>query len=71
MKSLAELRRDAGYNTQIALSKVTGFRQNDICRWESGDRKPPVRNIPDLARILNVTEGEIIAAITESKQSTA
>ena len=71
MRTLAEYRREAGFRTQEALSNATGFKRVNICKWETGRMYPRIHDIPKLAQALNVTEGEIIAAVTASKQDSA
>lgn len=66
-KTLADYRREAGYNTQYSLSIEMDVERNTVSRWESGERFPRPQVIPKLALLLNVTEGEIIAAITAAK----
>lgn len=66
-KSLADYRREAGYDTQERLSMVIGVNRGTIARWELGRRYPRTPMLPRLAKILNVTEGEIISAITTAK----
>lgn len=69
-KTLAMIRRDAGYSTQAAFSSVLGLRRTQIAKWETGNRYPRPIMLPRIAAVLHVTEGEVIAAITAAKHST-
>lgn len=66
---LAKYRKLAGYETQEQLSLVLGVERGTVAKWEVGDRYPRPPMLPKLAEVLNVTEGEIIAAITASKKT--
>ena len=46
--------------TQLELAQKMGYSSPTIvCMWESGDRKPPSDKLPDLARALNCSIGEL------------
>ena len=50
--TLANLRRKAGL-TQIDLARQLGYRtQSVVSAWESGERTPPTRILPKLAKVL-------------------
>lgn len=68
-KSLTDYRREAGYKTQDKLAKAIGVKRNTVSRWEIGERYPRPPMISKLAHLLNVNEGDIIAAITASKRN--
>lgn len=63
-----DMRLNAGYKTQDELAERIGKKRASIAKWETGVAYPRHGTLPALARALNVTEGEIIAAITAAKQ---
>ena len=67
----SDLRKAAGFNTQVELSKRLGLKSGGaaISQWESGNRYPRASTIPLVAQVLGVTEGEVIAAITAAKDA--
>lgn len=69
MKLLVDYIRAAGYRTQEELSETLGVRRNTISRWETGKRYPRPPMLPRIAAALNVSEGEIIAAITAARDT--
>ena len=64
---LGNLRRSAGFMTQGDLAEKIGVERVTISRWESGRREPRLAMITRLSKTLNVTERELIAAISASK----
>ena len=43
-QKLKKARLDAGY-TQIQTSEITGIPQNNICRYEKGERQPDLETL--------------------------
>jgi len=66
VKTFPVLRKDAGYPTQEALGKAIGVERVTIAKWDTGDRYPRPKMLVVVARALGVSEGDVIAAITES-----
>jgi len=66
VKTFPILRKDAGYATQEALGKAIGVERVTIAKWDTGDRYPRPKMLVVVARALGVSEGDVIAAITES-----
>lgn len=66
--TLAEHRKKAGFNTQEELSSALGVERGTVAKWEVGDRYPRPPMITKMAQILNITEGDIISAITSAKE---
>ena len=64
---LAEYRREAGFSTQEALSVTLGIQRSTIAKWETGVSYPRAPLMSKLAKRLNVSEGQIIAAITTAR----
>ena len=67
MRTLATIRREAGYKTQAELGKALGINRTQIAKWENGSRSPRLLLIPQLAEALKITERELIAAVSASK----
>ena len=65
----AATRKNAEYTTQEALGRAVGVPRSTVAKWETGERYPRPPMIPKLAKVLNVTEGEIIAAITATREA--
>lgn len=68
-KSLAEIRISSGYESQDSLAEAVKCTRSAVAKWENGLSYPATQKLPLLARILGVSEGEIIKAITESKKT--
>lgn len=66
--TLADYRRAAGYNTQEELAVALNVERVVVTKWETGDNCPRTMMIPELAKALKKTEGEIIAALSETKE---
>lgn len=59
---LVEARESAGL-TQGGLSAVTGFRQQQISRWEHGKAAPPLKAQKALAQALKKDLNEVALAV--------
>ena len=70
-RNLAELRVDAGYKSQKNLADIVDVTRSAYAKWENGICYPPAQKIVQLSKALNVTEGEVIAAVTAAKQKSA
>ena len=57
--------------TQDQLAKLTGFREKDIQRWETGDYIPRAWKIPVLAEALSINPTDLFAAISEAPAAPA
>lgn len=69
--NLKELRLNAGFATQVALAEDIGTNRVNVNRWEKGERTPDIVTIQKLSKLFNVSEGDVITAITNSKNDTA
>jgi transcriptional regulator with XRE-family HTH domain len=56
---LARLRRDAGYS-QSELAAELGISKRMVAYYEGETDHPPTTLLPDLARVLHVTPGELL-----------
>lgn len=65
---LSELRKRAGFHTQREFAEHIGVRRETIAKWEIGILYPQALLLTKIARGLNVLEGDVITAITESKR---
>jgi transcriptional regulator with XRE-family HTH domain len=54
---LAQLRQQAGLSQQVDLATRVGTTQQTISRWESGQSRPRVNQIPQIAAALD-TDGD-------------
>ena len=70
MKSFTEIRESAGYPTKVALATEIETNPINITRWERGMRYPRPDMLLLLEKVLKVSAGEIIAAITAAKSGT-
>ena len=68
MMTLADYRKNAGYGTQEQFSLAAGVERGTVAKWEVGERYPRPQMLPMLARLLKVSEGDIIQAITAAKK---
>ena len=64
--TFAELRKGIGLK-QEDIARHVSIDRSSVARWETGISQPTIDKIPLLAKLLGVTEGEIIAAIAASK----
>lgn len=62
MIGLYEQRKKKGY-TQSDVAKALGVRQNTVCQWEIGERKPDIINLKKLAIFLNCKLEELLKGI--------
>lgn len=65
---LSYYRKDAGFETQLELGNALGIDRGVVAKWENGLTYPRPPMITKLAKTLNVTEGDIIEAITNAKR---
>ena len=63
MKILAGMRVTVGLS-QADVAKVLGITQGAISMWESGDSKPAIDKIQQLADLYKVTVQDIVDACT-------
>ncbi|SFV32950.1 XRE family transcriptional regulator [Hyphomicrobium facile] len=61
-RSLAGWRTSAGFPQQADLAQRIGAAQQTISRWERGESRPRVTQIPALASALGVDSDEVLAA---------
>lgn len=67
---LSELRKNAGFQTQIQLANALGLcNRGTIAKWELGITYPRASLLPTLSKLLKVSEGEIIQAITDARSN--
>lgn len=64
---LQDIRKRAGI-TQNLVAESLCVDQSAISQWESGITYPHPSKIPKLAKLYDVTEGEIIAACNASRE---
>jgi len=57
--NIKTLRKSKGW-TQTELAQRLGTSQKVITSYETGSKKPPIRRLPDLAAIFDVTIEELI-----------
>lgn len=55
---IKEMRVRAGL-TQEKLSQELGVTQSAVAKWETGESSPLSEKLPDLARVLGCTIGEL------------
>ena len=64
------LRKSAGFSTQESFAEALGLKGRAVvAKWETGASYPRTKTIPQVAKLLNVTEGEVIASIEASKNA--
>lgn len=66
--TLQNMRICAGFNTQGEVAQKIQVNRTLISKWESGIAYPRPTMLPQIAQLYNVTEGDIIAAITKARQ---
>lgn len=62
MQSIFRIRelRKAAHMTQKDLAEQMGYKSDSIvAMWESGNRKPPSKLLPQLANVLGCTVNEL------------
>ncbi len=59
MEQIKILRECQGL-TQEALAALIGIKRENISRYESGERNPPIKVLVKMARIFGVTVDELI-----------
>ncbi len=64
--TLAEMRERKGM-TQVEAAKAVGVTRRTWQRWEHGVTPMPSSRIFTVARILDVSPGEIVAALAEAR----
>ena len=57
--NIKRLRKSKGW-TQTELARWLGTSQKVITSYETGSKKPPIRRLPDLAALFDVTIEELI-----------
>lgn len=67
-KSFSELRKEAGFESQEKFCIAAGLERGSVAKWETGTSYPRALMLPKLATILNVSEGDIIAAIATARE---
>lgn len=60
--------REAVNITQAELAKTLGLKQSSVAMWETGKSVPKTTDLPKLAKVLNVSVGEIINCFTEKQR---
>lgn len=65
MNRLAFYRKRQGIS-QEELGKKLGIPKSNISAWENGTRAIPVKHLDQLGRVLNMSEGEILNALSDS-----
>jgi transcriptional regulator with XRE-family HTH domain len=63
--SLAAMRLNAGLS-QKQLADAVGSAQPNVSLWESGMREPSLSTVAKLARVLNVSADDIVAALVSN-----
>lgn len=58
MKSLEEIRKNAGYS-QSGFSKALGIANTTYCQYEKGKRAVPADVVEKICKILNIEKDEI------------
>ena len=58
MNKFKTLRKKANL-TQVEFAKAMDVKQSTVSSWENGNRRPPIKKITKLAKILNVSEIKI------------
>ena len=46
--------------SQKDMSKILGISQSALCMYESGQRKPSIELLPEIAKVLNCTVDELL-----------
>ena len=69
IETLREMRLKAGFKTQNALAMYMGTKRVTVTKWETGAAYPRHKKLPILAKVLSMTEGEIISAIMEASHA--
>jgi len=64
---LSERRKAAGFSAQEQLATMLNVKRAAVSKWEAGRTYPRAPILSRLAAALNVTEGEIISAITKAR----
>jgi len=60
-EKIRKLRKSKGW-TQTELAKRLGTTQKVITSYETGLKKPPIKRLPDLAAVFEVTIEELIGS---------
>ena len=66
--NLKEMRETAGLSQVAVAEKIGEVTQGAVSQWEQGLTYPKPKKIQILAELYGVTAGEIITAITESRE---
>ena len=67
MNQLAAWRSSKGM-TQEAVAVLVGVDKSSVAKWETGKAYPKALMLQEIAKLLKVTEGEIIEAITAARR---
>lgn len=63
MTAIRIYRERAGF-TQSKLADAIGVSQSAVAMWETGDRKPNIITLKQIASILSCTVDDLLAPIT-------
>lgn len=55
-----ELRIKCGYKLQKEFAKALGKKITTVCTWETGKRTPKTKDIIHIAKVLGVSEKEVL-----------
>ncbi len=66
MQTLRELRKRK-YEKQADFAIAMRTSKSTVCEWESGKREPTIRQMIEIARLLDVSRYEIFDIIAENK----
>ena len=65
---MKQMRESTGVK-QVSVSEMLGVTQGAISQWETGETRPDIKHIQELARIYGVTSDVILSAISASAKA--
>lgn len=64
---LKDLRIRAGFLTRDSFANALKTKKYNIDKWETGKAMPRVDMLPKMASVLNVSMGELVTNLNETK----
>ena len=63
-----ELRVNCGYKKQKEFAQAVGKKITTVCMWETGKHTPKTKDIIHIAKVLGVSEKEVLNCFNQIKE---